>query len=439
LRLVVIDDPALAGVIERQWQARSSGPFSVSELATAAFLAAPDTLHADVVVFPSCLLGDLVERQLIRPLPRQLQDSTDFARLEIFDQVRLHEVSWARQAYAAPLGSAQFVLAIRTDVFQQVQQPPPATWEEYGQLLAELVKTKTPGAQGTPRWPTYPTVEPLASGWAGRMLLARVAASIYNRSRYSTVFDFRSLEPVIAHPPFVRALEELTSAYRAGPPEAIDFTPDDTMRFFLAGNAAMSITWPTAGRTSAAPISDAVPLRFIQLPGSDHVYDFPTQRWQPRPNDQQRHVPVLAIAGRLAAITRQTRQIHGAAGLLRWLTGRQHSVAIAPRSTATTLFRQSHVAEPGRWIDPSIEPTAAQEYAELVARTQSLAGFLMAPRIPGQHLYMQALDDAVRRAACGTVAPQEALDHAVQRWRQITDELGLEAQRTAYHRSLGLD
>ena len=52
---------------------------------------------------------------------------------------------------------------------------------------------------------------------------------------------------------------------------------------------------------------------------------------------------------------------------------------------------------------------------------------------------MTALDEAVESALSKKEAPSEALERAAQVWREITARLGLEAQRRAYQRSLGLE
>ena len=64
---------------------------------------------------------------------------------------------------------------------------------------------------------------------------------------------------------------------------------------------------------------------------------------------------------------------------------------------------------------------------------------LHAPRIPGRERYLAALDEAVQRALAGEAAPQTALDEAARRWREITAELGVDSQRNAYRRCLGME
>ena len=58
-------------------------------------------------------------------------------------------------------------------------------------------------------------------------------------------------------------------------------------------------------------------------------------------------------------------------------------------------------------------------------------------RIPGRDQYLLALDQAVADALAGQDA-RAALETAANRWREITTQLGLEKQRAAYRRSLGL-
>jgi hypothetical protein len=77
-------------------------------------------------------------------------------------------------------------------------------------------------------------------------------------------------------------------------------------------------------------------------------------------------------------------------------------------------------------------------YAETVERSLSSADSFGAPRIDGRDRYLSALDQAVRDAVAGKASSKEALDGAAAEWRKITDELGLERQRAAYRRSLGL-
>ncbi len=89
--------------------------------------------------------------------------------------------------------------------------------------------------------------------------------------------------------------------------EAIDFTPDDVMNLFAAGQSVMAISWPSGGRLDRVqPPSLAQPtdVQFASLPGSTEMYDFREDRWMPRASDEPLCVPLLGVAGRLGAVSR---------------------------------------------------------------------------------------------------------------------------------------
>jgi hypothetical protein len=58
-------------------------------------------------------------------------------------------------------------------------------------------------------------------------------------------------------------------------------------------------------------------------------------------------------------------------------------------------------------------------------------------RIPGRQRYLDVLDNAVHEAIAGNTPPADCLNAAAEQWREITSELGIEAQRDAHWRSLG--
>ena len=105
LRLVVVDDPGLAEAVQRQWQARAEGELEVRKM-TSEEICDPrrKRLAADAVIYPSGLIGELAERGWIAPLSDDALNSPEFARRDIFDHLRQHEIMWGEQTYAAPSG-----------------------------------------------------------------------------------------------------------------------------------------------------------------------------------------------------------------------------------------------------------------------------------------------------------------------------------------------
>lgn len=435
VRLLVVGDPHLADAMEREWTASGQGELTIRQLSIDE-LAAADRLAADCVVYPSDQLGLLVERGLIVPLPASVLASGQHGRTDIFRLLRLHESGWGGTPYAVPFGSPQFVLLYRKDILAKIDRRPPETWQEYQEIaqsaeqyLAAADESKT----GTP----HAAAEPLANGWAGKLFLARAAAYVRHADYYSAAFDFETMQPMIAAPPFVKALQDTVAAAKLSGPERMEMTPQLARDIFFAGHAALAITWPTAADArQPAKSQERLDIGVAELPGSDQVYDFRTKKWESR--DEVAHVPLLSISGRLGSITSSARRTRDAADALVWLTSPQMSALISPHSPETTLFRSSHLAGPRRWVGPRLGEKAAHQYAGAVQTALGRPQWMFAPRLPGNQRYMKSLDEAVRKAVRGEATPQQALEEAADRWQQITEELGRENQRDAYQQSLGL-
>jgi multiple sugar transport system substrate-binding protein len=451
----VIDDPELADVIQRQWRARAEGEIVVQQKTSREIVAAEGRLGADAVIYPAALIGELAERQLIVSVPDDVLNGAQLAQRDVLELIRLHEVTWGKKTYAVAFGSPQLTLFYRADIFERLGLQPPQTWAEYAALAARLADRSTLGDLAPPAdAPWYGTVEPLGQGWAGQVLLARAAAYARHRSRYSTLFNYNTMEPLIDGPPFAKALEELAAAAKHGPPEAIyrspempGYSPHDVRREFLAGHCAMALTWPSRSKSAAgdaAPLAK-VPTGLALLPGSLDVYNAFDGKWEPRRADERLSVPLLSSAGRLGSVTKESRNPQSALNVLVWLSGSEWSNEIAPHSRETTLYRTTHLRAPQAWIDESLDSAAAGQYADAVAQSQDCSVWLFSIRIPGRSEYLAALDDAVQQTTARETSPAEsltaveALKAAADRWRQITTAHGVESQRRAYERSLGLE
>ena len=443
LQLFVIDDPDLAEVIPREWRARSGGEFVVHQAASSDLAALRRTMQeADVVIYPSRLLGTFAEERQIVPLPKFILNNDDWAHREIFDLIRLREIVWGQQASAVSFGSPQLVLYYRADLLSHLNREPPTSWSELQDLLPRMGRVDELGGLGPADGsPWYAAVQPLGPRWAGQMLLARAAAYARHRGFYSTLFDYRTMKPLITLPPFVRALEELVDSASIGPPQAIQMTPSDARQMFLQGQCGFAFAWPAGAEQQQVSVERGVSMAigYAELPGSDEVFNARGQQWESRHEDEDRRVPLLGIAGRLGSVTRQSRHKRQAFNLLAWLTGPQWGGQVAAQSRATTLYRQSQRSTPERWADRQADAEAARQYVDLVARTQSRKLCLVTLRIPGECEYLAALDTAVHRAVTGEQTPHQALSAASDTWQQITDRLGLDRQRAAYQRSLGLN
>jgi multiple sugar transport system substrate-binding protein len=430
LRLVVVDDPAIATAVRGlrdEWKAQTGAEVEVAEVAEKQ-IADAETLPGDAVICPAHLLGPLAEAKRLAPVPQGIVRDRTGPWSQTFELLRNQEAVWGNEVYGVPLGSPVFCCYYRADLLEKLHRKPPQTWKEYEELARLL---REDGVK-------YGTVEPLARGWAGLILLARAAAYAKDRDSFTTLFDEKTMEPAIAGPPFVRALEELVAAAKLGPAEQLDFDPAAARAEFWKGRAAMAISWPTGARTiTPGPSPEKgegrpLPVGLAELPGA-------TNSSEPRGDDAGRRVPLLGVAGRMGVVRAESEHAEAAFKLLLWLTDLQWASQVFAASPATTLFRNGQVASPQAWVESNVSATAARQYAEQTAETLSRRQFLASLRMPGRAKYLAALDDAVQAAVRGKQKPAEALKTAAETWRAINQRLGVERQRAAYMHSLGLE
>lgn len=441
LTLVVADDPPLLDALRRvqgEWATRTQSELTIQAV-RAADLATAGELPGDAAIIPSPLLGTLAQRNCLRPLGGQ----TGGGGLgDVFELLRSREATWGERVMAVPLGSPVLVCYLRADLLAKVGREPPKTWDDYLDL-AKALRQAAPA--GDKNWQAV--AEPLGPGWAGLVLLARAASMATHRDQFSTLFQLDTMEPLVAGPPFVRALEELVAAAKLGPAKQRTPDPAATRRAFWEERCGMALSWPTSAADLPAGKA-AWDVVFAELPGSPQAYNIQTKTWDPRPRDGDGQVPLLSCAGRLGVVSATTRFPEAAEQLLLWLFGSTETGDGAPGSRRaplaavspdTTLCRQSQMRFPRFWLEKPVGAKAAAQYADVVERALSHEQALRALPLPGRTQYLQALDEAVGAALDGKQAPAEALQAAATRWREITAKLGVAAQRDAYAKSLGLE
>jgi multiple sugar transport system substrate-binding protein len=445
LTLLVADDPGLAAAIHRrrgEWQARSQGELEVVEVKLLDLVGA-EPPKGDLVIYPPRYTGELLAKKAIVPFRKAFLEKESYRAADVFHLVWQYEASWGRdgQIIALPLGSPLLTIAARADLFEHINEQPPVTWEDYERVakkLAELADGAAESGGTAKHW--YGAVEPLADGFRWWTLLARAAPYARSPNYYSALFDVESFEPLIAGPPFVRALEELRAAANLNcraDGSLVMVDPATAWRMLQGGECGLALTWPTAADGQERAHENRA-LLFAELPGSRNVFDIGNRAWQPRAAGDSGRVPLVGGAGRVVSIVGTTRNVPSAQRLAAWLSGPEMSSQVSKASPAVTLFSTRHLANPAPWAAAHIEAAAARQLAEVTQQALAREIGLAVPRIPGIDEYLQALDDAVADALSGKAPCAAALTAAAERWRAITERRGRDAQLAAYRASLRL-
>ena len=446
LRVLVVDDPALADLIRDQWQVRATDEQLEVRTEQSSDLATANRLSADVVVFPARSMGELVERELIQPIADRVslsgreadEASTQIPVEDLLPTVRQCDLSWGRKLYAVTLGSPQYVLLYRPDIFAKLKLGVPTNWRDYQSAVETLADREALGelapAEGSP-W--HAALEPTADGWGGITLLARAAPAVRAEGQLYALFDIDNMSSRIASPPFVQAAKDLAAATQRSSGSERRLTPAEIRAAFFDGQCGMAITWPSAADAKEA--ESRVAVGYAELPGSDQYFSFKTNAWISKDKNVDQRTSLCCISGRLAAVTREARRSRSAFALLAWLGGEEASRVVGMRDTETTLFTRAQLNNPAPWLGEGTSSDAAAQYAQVAQASFSRTMWMPVARLPGVDAYHAALDAAVAKVMANPDDAQEALTAAAKRWDEITGQHDLARQRRAYQRSLGND
>lgn len=386
LTLLIVDDPEIAAaakLLRGEWAERSGGELVVEEMSLDAFERA-EQLQADLVVYPSRLVGTLVARGWLRPVRESVLRADDFSYDDLFPAVRDLSMRYGDQVYSVSLGEPPLVVLWDGDVSSV-----PATWQRLDELMPPTDDAKSVVAE----------------------LIARAAGGADPRYRAELLFDPSTFTPRLTTPPVVRALETIAARSKAAD------LPVTRSR----------IAWPTTNLLGGAGTWTAA-----SLPRPTQVYDMLRQDWERETGGAR--LAVFGFAGRSASVTAASHNATSAFKLLSWLTSGEPALAVSSRSHATVWFRNSQVVRAQRWLEDRV----GSEAVPVVTALLSSDDYFLLPRVPSIDRYLASLQEAVQSSMRGELSPVEALTKAAAEWEEITESLGRDAQRLAYRRHLGL-
>ena len=392
-------------LLRGEWKARSGGELKVDSVSLAELLDA-ERLDGDVILFPSRLLGTLVERGDLRPLRTSTLSSPELGLNDIYPAIRNGEMKFGGQFYAFSLGS-----------------PP---------LLNFRQLPEEGGAATAPPAAVVPT-DGLSAAY---IFILRALGHTESYRRSEALFDPANMKPRIAEPQFVRAIVELTAA-NAGHADRPPVGFAEAMRFVGNSEASATLGWPSALDEGFAAADGVAPrdVEFTAVTPPAEVYSQSRNSWEKETNP--RAVILLGFEGRQVAVTTATRNAVPAFQLAQWLTAGDVAVGLSSRSNGTLWYRASQAGASGKWMKGLEVAKGGEPVTKVVAAALASDAPILIPRIPAIDQYLGVLADAVRTAPADEAAAKAALDGVAGKWEEITNRLGRDHQAAAYRRHLG--
>ena len=318
----------------------------------------------------------------------------------------------------------------------------PATWDQVRDV-AEYFNGKDLNGDGEPDHGMVLSLKVGAQGMFHFMSLsAPFVIGPANPRLYW--FDPQTMKPLLDSPGHVRALTMLVDLVKFGPKEMLNWDLGSSWDHFLAGRAALTLTWGDLGALAQQPGSRVRgKVGSVQLPGTHEYYDVSRQKWvkPERPN----RVGNTTGGSWAGVISRFSKAPAATYYLLALMASEPKSRVYAARGwDGIDPGRRYHLLPPagtGRledYLKAGWDSADVRDFLQAYDGTFSNPLQLPYLRIPGAFSYWQLLDLHLAAAATGQLSPQAALKAASVDFEEITVRLGRNAQRSAYRASLGL-
>lgn len=409
LRVWVIGPIDNADALQRHWQSFSEQPVEFQSLSPTPFFESQDC-PADVLVFPSRLIGELAYRKWIVPLPNSLSTNAESgisrnsiegdldmepAMLPAVPQPMLSAAGYGGVQYGLPLGFSSIQVLSSKAVNTVSSADPQVATTQW--TWAEL-KQRLPSPSDQPTGVERSLVD--ADALVDRFLAIAVGTSSVN-PKYGVLLDLRSTKARLRADEFVFAAEFLRAL--AAQPEGLSA---------LVGSHTTAWQW----------------INETQQPA--YALVSPTQlQWSNRQLDSATLVPITSISynsgsGMVASLASRCQQTMQSTRFLQWL--------ISPR--ALDVMR---TVIPGIVHLPSRGPDLADRLIESGMRQLEEGLPVNEPRMPGTYAYRQALAECLIEMLSRKLSVGAALAEASERWDKISQQTN--NLQSEYEKSLGLN
>ncbi|HSE73877.1 MAG TPA: extracellular solute-binding protein, partial [Dongiaceae bacterium] len=320
--------------------------------------------------------------------------------------------------YGFPDDGDVFVMYYRKDIFadptlqqefkiiHQHELAPPKTWAEFDEVGHFLTGKLPPNENGARYGASFFRQPP----YAMYMFEERF------RNEGGKFFDANTMKATINSDIGVKVFTDMRNENKFMPPGVEQFGFVENLAAFMAGQTAMTISWPPYGRWAAGYGTDEEALNWVPkstvagkvgyaLPPGGH--------------------PELA-AGFALSVASTSKNKEAAYLFIQWLNSEEISTQRVKLPTALRdPFRTSHYTDPGYL---ALWPDAKDYLATL--KSASETGLLDLSLLQTDK-YEEVMRQSISKLWAGD-DPKAILDKAAADWDAITNEIGVDKQKAVY-------
>ncbi|MEC9091919.1 MAG: hypothetical protein VX438_04380 [Planctomycetota bacterium] len=428
----------LKSTLAKKFQSLDLGTPNFESRSVSEFVA--DPIPGDLVLYPPNAFGDLFQKELLRPIPSYVVDSTPYRLSDVLRNQRRMFGIHQKTYYATSLGVSSYMLLCHRNLLDANGLSVPQTWAEYEnvcQQLATLKKNKQlKSISNLGRF--SPAIEPLKENWKAVSLLARTASSIRTSGRYSVCFDYSTWNPLVNSPPFAKALTQQKNSFQLMHTEHRDLDPREVERAFLNHECVLAITWPhppsVEEKESAKKTEGA---EAYLLPGSNKKYNYSENTWNEALFSESR-IQFLGASGLCCSILKSSLQSGVATRRLALISGKELSGLIGKENPQTGFpYRASHLTKAHDWISPKYSAHFSELFCTIVEQQNQAKVWMCRPRYQKSAEYESILAVEIRQFLNGNSTALQSLSKVSKKWKQLGESLDLEFQKQVNLETLG--
>lgn len=403
------------------------------------------TKKYDLVLLSPQWMADYVSGNYLENLTPRIQADPALQWDDISPFFRDFLASYRGNTYIIPL-DGDFVMAYyRSDLLEQANLEPPATWEEYIKI-AEKFQGQDLNGDGVPDYGSC-----INRGQNPRKVLAFASAYLQSQgTKQGAFFDPDTLKPLVNNPAFGKALDLYKETLKYGPADELDYDYPQQRGAFISGRCALTLDWGDIGTLALeedSKVTDKVGA--VVLPGAKEVLDRSTGQLVtcdkitcPYAVNGVNYAPYAGYGGFAGAINAAVdpEKKDAAYAFLSYLSQpEQSNVDVTIGITGYNPYRISQFTDRQVWLDAGMSFEAASKYLGAIGVSLRSPNMVLDISIAQNQRYLEeVMHPAIRDFLTDKITREQALQQIEQGWEKLTDEIGRESQLEAYRASLGL-
>ena len=409
----------------------------------------------DASIAASWWLGELVAGDFVRSSDQYYNDPR-FPKWDIDEVLPAprNMLSYGGKKYMVANSHSGEVIYYRRDLFADKQHQAafkqkygyaldvPKTWEAFRDV-AEYFSGRDLNGDGVAGHGLTLALKPGSQGMFNYMALsAPFVIGPDNPKLYW--FDPLTMKPLLESPGHVRALKVLVDLFQFGSREMLTWEHGKGWGDFLAGHAALAMTWADLGalaQQEGSMVKGKVGV--APIPGTHGYYSIAQQAWVK--TEQLNQVGNTLGGAWAGVISKYSKAPEATYYLLALMATKEKSMTYVARGwNAISPGRKFQFLPPEGSAQIEDYLKAGWDEADTRALLKAFFTNFTNPqqfpflRIPGAYNYWLALDLHLMEAVRGQLSPEAALKAAAVDFEEITIRLGRERQGQAYRESLGL-